>query len=63
MVKYTHIDKKLVLQAVEDRANGNRPRTSKAYLERRIAEIQYDRSQEHKEFEHFFKNVYMRIKQ
>lgn len=60
--KYTHIETKLVNQAVEDRANGNRPPTSKAHLERRIAEIRYDRAQEHAAFEDFFKNKFMKVK-
>lgn len=51
MKPYTHIDPKLVTQAVLDRANGNRPLTSKAYLERRIAEIHYDQTQIDEEFE------------
>jgi hypothetical protein len=60
---YKHIDTKLVNQAVEDRANGNRPLTSRAYLERRIAEIQYDRMKEHEEFAKFFSQVFMKVKE
>jgi hypothetical protein len=60
---YKHIDVKLVNQAVEDRINGNRPFTSRAYLDRRIAEIRYDRIKEHEEFIEFFTKVYMKVKE
>jgi hypothetical protein len=46
------------MQAVEDRINGNRPLTSKAYLERRIAEIRYDRSFYDEEFAAFEKTLW-----
>jgi hypothetical protein len=46
------------MQAVEDRINGNRPLTSRAYLERRIAEIRYDRSFHDEEFAAFEKTLW-----
>lgn len=55
MREYGHISHDLVNQAVLDRANGNRPLTSKAYLQRRIAEVRYDRMQENEEFQKFVK--------
>jgi hypothetical protein len=55
MKKYSHIPHDLVNQAILDRANGNRHLTSKAYLQRRIAEIQHDRRQEEQEFQKFVK--------
>jgi hypothetical protein len=58
MKNYTHIPKELVLQAIEDRINGNRPLVSRAFLQRRIAEVQYDRSETEKEFREFEKTLY-----
>src|SRR5258706_16182788 len=55
---YTRIAKELVMQAVEDRINGNRPLTSRAYLQRRIAEVQYDRSATEENFREFEKSLY-----
>lgn len=57
-LNYNRIPKELVLQAVEDRMNGNRPLTSKAYLQRRIIEIQYDRSVIQKQLETFEKTLW-----
>lgn len=57
-LNYNRIPKELVLQAVEDRMNGNRPLTSKAYLQRRITEIQYDRSVIQKQLETFEKTLW-----
>lgn len=48
----------MVLQAIEDRCNGNRPLTSKAYLQRRLAEIHYDRSLIEKQFRAFEKTLW-----
>ena len=55
---YTGIPKEIVLQAVIDRAEGNRNLTSRAYLERRIAEIHYDRGQTNAEFTEFEKTFW-----
>lgn len=51
-----------LMQAVEDRMNGNRPLTSKAYLQCRIAEIHGERMKEHEEFEVWQRRA-LRIKQ
>lgn len=52
---YGHIPTELVNMAVDDLANGNRPMTSRAYLQRRLAEISYDRTQENEAFEEWKK--------
>lgn len=57
-LNYTRITKELVNQAIEDRINGNRPLTSRAYLERRRAEIIYDRMATEENFREFEKSLY-----
>lgn len=60
---YTHIPTATVLQAVEDRINGNRPLTSRAYLERRIAEIRHDRAADDSQFQDFVKFRLFKVKE
>jgi hypothetical protein len=55
---YTHIPWQTVNNAVLDLAEGNRPFTSKAYVQRRIAEILYDRRIEHEAFEAWKKTFF-----
>jgi hypothetical protein len=57
------VDPKSVLQAVDDAFVGNRPIMTRAILQKCIHEVQYAREYEHKQFEGFMRNVYMRVKQ
>jgi hypothetical protein len=61
--KYGHVPAETVNQAVEDKANGNRPLLSTGVLQRRIHEIQYDRAIRHEDFLMFVKKHMTRVKQ
>lgn len=57
-MEYKHIPKLLVLNAVLDLAEGNRPLISKAYIQRRISEIRFDQSVEQEQLVAFEKTLW-----